>query len=165
MAATNSGSSSTATGSALPPSAAAAATGGSGNESSLLASSAANNTVTPAQSQANLSGTSDAVTSSSFIGLSRAEGNGGAGAGASGGQKKTKAEKKFQEEIEQMVTDPSGWQYAFLWPVPEGYVKWKHEPSVHKTFVRRRKKTRAYLKLTDDLRRKLTEFCSIEQKQ
>jgi hypothetical protein len=121
------------------------------NESTLLSSSAAAN-VSQAAFGAESSGT-DAVTSSSFIGLNRAvTGNSG------GGKKKDIIDKSFKDEIEQAVTDASGWQYAFLWPVPDGYVKWKSEPSVHKTFVRRRKKTRTYLKLTEPLLAQLREF-------
>lgn len=146
----------------------AASKSGNANDSSLLATSASNGASAAPSSQASLLAggayANDPVSSGSFIGLSRS--NTLTVEGTATGPKKTKHEKKMQEEIEQMVTDPSGWQYAFLWPVPEGYVKWKNEPSVHKTFVRRRKKTRAFLRLTDDLKKKLTEFCnSSDQKQ
>jgi hypothetical protein len=72
-------------------------------------------------------------------------------------EQRVRAPTAVIEEIAQTVTDPSGWQYAFVWPSPDGYFKWSSKPDTN-TFVRRRKKTRAYLELTPDLREALVAF-------
>jgi hypothetical protein len=74
------------------------------------------------------------------------------------------ADSKALESISQTVTDPSGWQYAFIWPVEKGYVKWLSKPTAN-TFVRRRKKLRAYLNLTNEMRALLKEFLRNENQE
>lgn len=71
------------------------------------------------------------------------------------------------EELSQTVTDPSGWQYAFIWPSDtkgDGWVKWMNKPTAN-TYVRRRRKTRACLALTPELKEALQNFLRKEQQQ
>lgn len=72
-----------------------------------------------------------------------------------------------KEEIAQTVTDPSGWQYAFIWPSDtkgDGWVKWTHKPTAN-TYVRRRRKTRAFLALTAELKEALLLFMKDQRQQ
>ena len=66
-------------------------------------------------------------------------------------------------DLAQTVTDPSGWQYAFIWPSSDStLVRWVNKPTA-KTFVRRRKKVRAYLELTPEVKAELQAFCRKEE--